>query len=108
MGVGRARKEHKPGGSVVAVEPPAGELVQGLRNLDDGFVPPIFDPRVRDRKFSLRPREPVEWRRPMLAAGHAPPRSPPRAPSAGAAPRPAATPHGPGVTLRRAGARPYP
>ena len=29
---------------VVAVEPPAGELVQGLRNLDDGFVPPIFDP----------------------------------------------------------------
>ena len=40
---------------VVAVEPPAGELVQGLRNLDDGFVPPIFDPDVLDRKFIVRP-----------------------------------------------------
>ena len=44
MGVGRYLKEQKPDVQVVAVEPPAGELVQGLRNLDDGFVPPIFDP----------------------------------------------------------------
>ena len=44
MGVGRFLKEQKPAVQVVAVEPPAGELVQGLRNLDDGFVPPIFDP----------------------------------------------------------------
>ena len=44
MGVGRYLKEQKPAVQVVAVEPPAGELVQGLRNLDDGFVPPIFDP----------------------------------------------------------------
>ncbi len=44
MGVGRFLKEHKPGVQIVAVEPPAGELVQGLRSLDDGFVPPIFDP----------------------------------------------------------------
>ena len=46
---------------VVAVEPPAGELVQGLRNLEDGFVPPIFDPSVLDRKFIVRPRESIEW-----------------------------------------------
>ena len=44
MGVGRYLKEQKPSVQVVAVEPPSGELVQGLRNLDDGFVPPIFDP----------------------------------------------------------------
>ena len=37
-------RSSKPDVQVVAVEPPAGELVQGLRNLDDGFVPPIFDP----------------------------------------------------------------
>ena len=51
---------------VVAVEPPAGELVQGLRNLDDGFVPPIFDPDVLDRKFIVRPRESIEWLRRLL------------------------------------------
>ena len=39
MGVGRYLKEQKPEVQVVAVEPPAGELVQGLRSLDDGFVP---------------------------------------------------------------------
>ena len=51
---------------VVAVEPPAGELVQGLRNLDDGFVPPIFDPAVLDRKLIVRPRESIEWTRRLL------------------------------------------
>jgi cysteine synthase B len=66
MGVGRYLKEQKPGVQVVAVEPPAGELVQGLRNLDDGFVPPIFDPAVLDRKFIVRPRESIEWLRKLL------------------------------------------
>ena len=51
---------------VVAVEPPSGELVQGLRNLDDGFVPPIFEPDVLDRKFIVRPRESVEFTRRLL------------------------------------------
>ena len=45
----------------------AGELVQGLRNLDDGFVPPIFDPAVLDRKFIVRRRSvhapPLDGRR---------------------------------------------
>ncbi len=66
MGVGRYLKEQKPEVLVVAVEPPAGELVQGLRSLDDGFVPPIFEPDVLDRKFIVRPRESIEWTRRLL------------------------------------------
>jgi [CysO sulfur-carrier protein]-thiocarboxylate-dependent cysteine synthase len=66
MGAGRYLKEQKPSVRVVAVEPPAGELVQGLRNLDDGFVPPIFDPAVLDRKFIVRPRESIEFTRRLL------------------------------------------
>jgi len=66
MGVGRYLKERNPSVQVVAVEPPSGELVQGLRNLDDGFVPPIFDPDVLDRKFIVRPRESIEWLRELL------------------------------------------
>ena len=66
MGVGRYLKEQKPEVQVVAVEPPAGELVQGLRNLDDGFVPPIFEPDVLDRKLIVRPRESIEWTRRLL------------------------------------------
>lgn len=66
MGVGRYLKEHKPGVQVVAVEPPAGELVQGLRSLDDGFVPPIFEPGILDRKLIVRPRQSIEWVRRLL------------------------------------------
>jgi cysteine synthase len=66
MGVGRYLKEQNPAVQVVAVEPPAGELVQGLRSLDDGFVPPIFDPAILDRKFIVRPRESIEWLRRLL------------------------------------------
>ena len=66
MGVGRYLKERKPDVQIVAVEPPAGELVQGLRSLDDGFVPPIFDPAILDRKFIVRPRESIEWVRKLL------------------------------------------
>jgi cysteine synthase len=66
MGVGRYLKEQKRSVQVVAVEPPSGELVQGLRSLDDGFVPPIFDPAILDRKFIVRPRESIEWLRRLL------------------------------------------
>jgi [CysO sulfur-carrier protein]-thiocarboxylate-dependent cysteine synthase len=66
MGVGRYLKEQRPSIRVVAVEPPAGELVQGLRSLDDGFVPPIFEPDLLDRKFIVRPRESIEWVRRLL------------------------------------------
>ena len=63
MGVGRYLKEQNPAIKVWAVEPPSGEIVQGLRSLDDGFVPPIFDPDVLDRKVIVRPRESIEWTR---------------------------------------------
>ncbi len=66
MGVGRYLKEQKESVQIVAVEPPAGELVQGLRSLDDGFVPPIFDPAVLDRKLIVRPRESIVWLRRLL------------------------------------------
>jgi cysteine synthase len=63
MGVGRFLKERNPDVRVWAVEPPAGERVDGLRNLDDGFVPEVFDPDMLDRKMIVRPRESVEWTR---------------------------------------------
>jgi [CysO sulfur-carrier protein]-thiocarboxylate-dependent cysteine synthase len=50
-GAGRRLKEHDPGIQVIAAEPELGELVYGLRSLDEGFVPPIFDPSILDRKF---------------------------------------------------------
>jgi cysteine synthase B len=66
MGAGRFLKEQKPGVKVIAVEPPAGELVMGLRNLEDGFVPPIFDPELLDRKLIVRPRDSIEGTRRLL------------------------------------------
>jgi cysteine synthase B len=66
MGVGRYLKERKPDVQIVAVEPPAGELVQGLRSLDDGFVPPIFSGEVLNRKTIVRNRESIEWTRRLL------------------------------------------
>jgi cysteine synthase B len=66
MGVGRFLKERRPSVRVVAVEPPAGELVQGLRSLEDGFVPPILDPGLLDRRLIVRARESIEWLRRLL------------------------------------------
>jgi cysteine synthase B len=66
MGAGKFLKEHKPELKIVAVEPPAGELVQGLRNLEDGFVPPIFEEGVLDRKSIVRPRDSIEFTRRLL------------------------------------------
>jgi cysteine synthase B len=51
MGVGRRLREHNPDVRVVAAEPELGELVYGLRSLEEGFVPPIFDDSILDRKF---------------------------------------------------------
>jgi cysteine synthase B len=50
-GAGRRLKEHRPDIAVVAAEPELGELVYGLRSLDEGFIPPILDESVLDRKF---------------------------------------------------------
>ena len=50
-GSGRALHAHNPDIKIVAAEPELGDLVYGLRSLDEGFVPPIFDPSQVDRKF---------------------------------------------------------
>ncbi|MGH2677278.1 MAG: PLP-dependent cysteine synthase family protein, partial [Actinomycetota bacterium] len=50
-GAGRRLKEHNAGVKVIAAEPELGELVYGLRSLDEGFVPPILDESILDRKF---------------------------------------------------------
>ena len=70
MGTGRYLKENKPGVKIIAVEPPLGESVEGLRNLDEGYVPPLFDNwhgfDILDRKRVVRPRESIEWTRRMV------------------------------------------
>ncbi len=70
MGTGRYLKENKPDVKIVAVEPPLGERVEGLRNLDEGYVPPVFDNwhgfEVLDRKRVVRPRESIEWTRRLV------------------------------------------
>ena len=50
-GTGRRLKEDKPGVQVIAAEPHPGDAVQGLRSLDEGFIPPVLDPTVLDRKI---------------------------------------------------------
>ncbi len=73
LGAGRYLKEQNPDVQVWAVEPPAGEQVDGLRNLDDGYIPPIFEElggaALLDRKTVVRPRESVEWTRRLADAG---------------------------------------
>ncbi|HWH33930.1 MAG TPA: cysteine synthase family protein [Acidimicrobiales bacterium] len=73
MGVGRFLKERNPGIQLWAVEPPSGETVDGLRNLDDGFVPPVFTDnqgdQLLDRKMIVRSRESIEWTRRLTDVG---------------------------------------
>ena len=57
MGVGRYMREHKPDVQIVAAEPRYGELVYGLRNLDEGFVPELYDASVLTTRFSVGPRD---------------------------------------------------
>jgi cysteine synthase len=71
MGVGRFLKEYDPTIQVIAIEPPLGERVEGLRNVDEGYIPPIFEnwegPQLLDRKRVVRPRESIEWTRRLVA-----------------------------------------
>lgn len=57
MGVSRYLREHRPGIRVIAAEPLPGENVQGLRSLDEGFVPEILDPTLLDAKFLVSNRD---------------------------------------------------
>jgi cysteine synthase B len=71
MGVGTYLKEQNPAIEIWAVEPPVGETVEGLRNLDEGYVPPIFDKwggaDLLDRKMIVRPRESIECARMLVS-----------------------------------------
>jgi len=61
MGVGTYLKERRGDIKIMAVEPPIGELVEGLRNLDEGYIPPVYEkwggPQLLDGKSIVRPRE---------------------------------------------------
>jgi [CysO sulfur-carrier protein]-thiocarboxylate-dependent cysteine synthase len=67
MGNARRLKEHDPDTLIVAAEPLQGELVQGLRSLDDGFIPPIIDLSLLDRKIFVSNRDSVVWTQKLLA-----------------------------------------
>ena len=66
MGNARRFKEEDPDTLIVAAEPLQGELVQGLRSLDDGFIPPIIDLSLLDRKIFVSNRDAVVWTKKLL------------------------------------------
>ena len=68
MGVSRFFRAHKPEVKIVAAEPRYGELVYGLRNLDEGFVPELYDESLIDSRFSVGPRDAVRRVRELLEA----------------------------------------
>lgn len=70
LGAGTYLRDNKPDVQIWAVESPSGERVEGLRNLDDGFVPPVFESwhgsDLLDRKMIVRERESIEGTRMLL------------------------------------------
>ena len=68
MGVGRFLKEKVPGIRVVAAEPRYGELVYGLRNIDEGFIPELYDASVLDTRFSVTPEDALRRTRQLIDA----------------------------------------
>jgi [CysO sulfur-carrier protein]-thiocarboxylate-dependent cysteine synthase len=68
MGVGRYLREQVPGVAIVAAEPRYGELVYGLRNVDEGFVPELYDPSVLTTRFSVSSADALRRTRELLDA----------------------------------------
>ena len=66
MGTGRFLREHVPGIEIIAAEPRYGEVVYGLRNIDEGFVPELYDPAVLTTRYSVGPRDAVRRTRELL------------------------------------------
>jgi cysteine synthase B len=66
MGVGRFLKEKVPGVRIVAAEPRYGELVYGLRNIDEGFIPELYDSSVLDTRFSVTPEDALRRTRQLI------------------------------------------
>jgi cysteine synthase B len=66
MGVGRYLREHKPDVQIIAAEPRYGELVYGLRNLDEGFIPELYDQTILTTRYSVGPHDAVRRTRELL------------------------------------------
>lgn len=66
MGAGRFLREARPEVQVVAAEPRYGELVYGLRNLDEGFVPELYDASVLTTRFSVGPYDAIRRMRELM------------------------------------------
>jgi len=66
MGAGRYLRENKPDIAIIAAEPRYGELVYGLRNIDEGFVPELYDASVLTRRFSVGAEDSVRRVRELL------------------------------------------
>ena len=66
MGAGRYLREHKPDVQIVAAEPRYGELVYGLRNIDEGFVPELYDPSVLTTRYSVGARDALRRTRQLI------------------------------------------
>ena len=66
MGNARRFREEDPDTLIVAAEPLQGELVQGLRSLEDGYIPPILDVSLLDRKIFVSNRDAVVWTKKFL------------------------------------------
>jgi cysteine synthase len=66
MGTGRYLREHVPGVQIVAAEPRYGELVYGLRNIDEGFVPELYDESVLTSRFSVTSADALRRTRELL------------------------------------------
>jgi cysteine synthase len=66
VGTGRYLREHKPDIQIVAAEPRYGELVYGLRNLDEGFVPELYDPEVLTARYSVGSRDALRRTRQLV------------------------------------------
>ena len=70
MGVGTFLKEYDRNIQIIAIEPPLGERVEGLRNVDEGYIPPVFERwngfELLDRKRVVRPLESIVWTRRLV------------------------------------------
>jgi cysteine synthase B len=73
IGCGTFLREQNPDIQIWAIEPPAGEMVDGLKNFDEGFVPPVFEDGggwdLLDMRSIVRPRDSIEWTRRLTDVG---------------------------------------
>jgi [CysO sulfur-carrier protein]-thiocarboxylate-dependent cysteine synthase len=73
IGCGTFLRERNPGIQIWAIEPPAGEMVDGLKNFDEGFVPPVFEDGggwdLLNMRSIVRPRDSIVWTRRLAEVG---------------------------------------